>query len=43
MDSDSSDNPIEGVVMMDMIPQDSDDAFSDSSEVRLNFNHFPEF
>lgn len=33
MDSDSSDN-IEAVVMMDMMPQDSEEEFSGSSEVR---------
>lgn len=34
MESDSSDNGIEGVVMMDMVPQDSEEDFTGSSEVR---------
>lgn len=33
MESDDSDNEIEGVVMMDMVPQDSEEEFSGSSEV----------
>lgn len=34
MESDSSENGIEGVVMMDMVPQDSEEDLSGSSEVR---------
>lgn len=35
MDSDGSDDGIEGVVMMDMVPQDSEEDFSGSSEVSI--------
>lgn len=38
MDSDGSDDGIEGVVMMDMVPQDSEEDFSGSSEVSIYIN-----